>query len=566
MADVEAAPPRPASRRGFFSPLARGQYAALAWVQSRMFVNSFRTRRGAMEFGAHVLVFLIFALIAAGPAFGLGFGAWAAASHGRILGISVLLWVLFLAWQFFAALAPALGGQNPELSHLLRYPVSFSSWIALYLIYGLAAPSTLIGIIWATAIGIGISIARPDLFLWTAFTLALFVIFNLLLARMILAWIERWLAQRRTREIVTAIFLFLALGAQLLNPVYRQDPHKRPFTNIKKTTISRIANDFMEGQKVLPPGLAINSINLAGEHHPFQASEDILWLGFYTLGAGGLLALRLRSESRGENLSEAPRRSSKVRAGTRSRTLLDFSGPIAAVFEKDVRYLMRSGPMLYNLAAPLVMVFVFGGAMRGGQFSSIRIEYALPIGTVWAFLGLTRLICNNLGMEGDGIQFYFLSPTPMRTVILGKNFLHLMLFLLEAILISAVVFYRFGLPAPSVAAATLAWLLFAVPANFAVGNLLSITMPYRVNLSRIRRETGAVGNGLTSMLTQLAILAVGALVLAPCALLGYPWLATPIFLVLAAIAAFVYLRVLASVDGMIQSRMDSLTLAVMKTT
>jgi ABC-2 type transport system permease protein len=560
--DVASVPPAP--RWKFLSTLARGQYSALAWVQFRMFVNSLRTKRGGLELGAQILVFIFFCLIAIGPAFGLGFGAWVAVSHGRVLGISVLLWVLFLAWQFFAALAPALGGQNPELGHLLRYPVSTGSWIVLYLVYGLAAPSSLIGIIWATAIGIGISLARPDLLLWTAFTLALFVFFNLLLARMILAWIERWLAQRRTREIVTAILLFLALAAQVFNPAYHQNYRNRVYSTARKQTVSRIADRAIEAQKFFPPGLAINAIWLSSQHRALPASEDLLWLGFYTLSTGGLLALRLRSESRGENLNEAPRRSSKARA--KLPAVLDFSGPIAAVFEKDLRYLLRSGPMLYNLAAPLVMVFVFGGAMRGGQFSSIRVEYALPIGMVWAFLGLARLICNNLGMEGDGIQFYFLSPTPIRTVVLGKNFLHLMIFLLEAILIAGVVIYRFGLPAPSVAAATLGWLLFATPANFAVGNLLSIKMPYRINMARIRRETGAVGNGLSSMLTQLLVLAVGALVLAPCAYFGRPWLATPIFLVLAAVSLFAYLRILGNVDSMVRSRQDSLTLEIMKTT
>jgi ABC-2 type transport system permease protein len=571
MAGVAPPSPQKSIHGGLFSPLARGQYAALVRVQTRMFVNSLRTKRGSFELGAHILVFLIFSLIACGPAFGLGFGAWVAVTHGRILGISVLLWVLFLAWQFFAALAPALGGQNPELSHLLRYPVSFGSWIVLYLVYGLAAPSTLIGIIWATAIGIGISIARPDLFLWTACTLALFIFFNLLLARMILAWIERWLAQRRTREIVTAIFLFLALAAQVFNPAYRQNPYSRPLSHVQSKTANRVASRFMEAQKVFPPGLVINSINLRAQHRPLQASEDFLWLGVYTFGAGALLALRLRSESRGENLSDAPRRSTTALRKVRRRPALDFSGPlfsgpIAAVFEKDLRYLMRSGPMLYNLAAPLVMVFLFGGMARGGQFSGVRSRYALPIGMVWAFFGLARLICNNLGMEGDGIQFYFLSPTPMRTVVLSKNALHFVLFLLEIALISAVVVFRFGLPSPSMATDTLAWLIFAVPANFAVGNLLSITMPYRINMTRIRRETGALGNGLTSLITQLGLVAVGALVLVPCALMGHSLLAAPVFLALAAISLFVYWRVLGNVNRMVQSRQESLTLEIMKTT
>jgi ABC-2 type transport system permease protein len=564
MAGVAPPSPQKPVHGSLFSPLARGQYAALVRLQIRIFVNSLRTKRGGFELGARIVAFLVFGAVATGPSVGLGFGAYFAAANNHVAGISILLWILFLMWQGFAALAPALAGQNPELTHLLRYPVSFGSWITLYLVYGLAAPSTLIGLFWTTAIGIGIAVARPQQLPWIALTLALFAFFNLLLSRMILAWIERWLAQRRTREIVTAIFLFLGLGLQALNPAFQS--RNGLLHRLSHQKAAHIPSRVWTIQSLFPPGLVTSSL-MPATHAPEPGRpQSLSLLCLYTLGAGGLLALRLRSESRGENFSEAPRVSSAsaVRK-VRRRPVLDFSGPIAAVFEKDLRYLMRSGPMLYNLAAPLVMVVVFGGAFRGGQLSRIRGEYALPVGLAWAFLGLVRLICNNLGMEGDGIQFYFLSPTPMRTVILSKNFFHLALFLLEAGLISTLIVFRFGLPAPSIVAATLAWLLFAIPANFAAGNLLSILMPYRVNLVRIRREPGGLGNGLSSMLTQLAILAVGALVLAPCAFLGHTWLAAPIFLVLAAISLFVYLRVLGNVDRMVQSHQESLTLEIMKT-
>ena len=241
-----------------------------------------------------------------------------------------------------------------------------------------------------------------------------------------------------------------------------------------------------------------------------------------------------------------------------------FSGPVAAVFEKDLRYLLRSGPMLYNLAVPLVMVVVFGGTIKSGGLGSLRMTYALPLAMVWAFLGLTRLISNNLGAEGDGIQFFFLSPTPMRTVILAKNLLHTAIFLVEAIMIATVVFFRFGAPSPSVAAATVAWIAFALPANLAAGNLLSIRMPYRVNLARIRRESGAVGNSLTSMATQFAIIAIGGGTLAATAFIGHLWLATPVLLFLASIGVLIYGRVMAGVDGMLQSRKDSLLLEIAK--
>lgn len=552
-------------RPGFVSRLARQQYAALAWVQSRIFVNSLRTRRGGFELGAKIVAFVIFTLLAVGPAAGLGFGAWAMTSEGHLRAVALLLWVLCLVWQTFSALAPAMAGQNPELSHLLRYPVTFGSWILLYLVYGLAAPSSMIGTLWAVAIGIGISVARPDLAGWTALTLAVFVLFNLLLSRMILAWIERWLAQRRTREIVTGILLFLALAAQALNPAFHQHRGGLPF-GVRQETVERITDNVWKIQKVLPPGLASESIALAMEHRGAREAEPLAWLVLYTLGAAALLAWRLRAESRGENLNEAPRKVSaaKARAQARPGALIDVSGPIAAVFEKDLRTLLRSGPMLYNLAAPLVMAVVFGGAMGGGQFSQFRVEYALPVGMVWAFLGLTRLVCNNLGGEGTGLQFYFLSPTPLRTVVLGKNLLHLTLFGLEAVVITALVVFRFGTPSPSIVAATVAWILFAVPANFTAGNLLSVRMPYRLNLTRIRREPGALGNGLTSVLVQFSLLTVGGAVVLPCQAFGHPWLAPLILLVLAAGSGFFYLRVLAGINDIRQSRIEKLMFELAK--
>ena len=221
--------------------------------------------------------------------------------------------------------------------------------------------------------------------------------------------------------------------------------------------------------------------------------------------------------------------------------------------------------MLYSLAVPLVMVFLFGGGIRSGPFGGFRAAYALPFGMVWAFLGLTRMINNCLGAEGTGINFYYLSPTPLRTVMLGKNAFHLMLFLLEAALITALTLVRFGLPRPSVAAATVAWMLFAIPGNFAAGNLLSILMPYRMNVVRMRQEQGAAGNGLLSMLTQVATLGLGALVLLATSLAGHPWLATPVLLGLAVVSGVVYWQVLNRVDGMMQRRSESLILRLAKT-
>jgi ABC-2 type transport system permease protein len=551
------------SHAGPFSPIARQQYAALIWLQSRIFLNGIRTMRGSFELGARILTGFLFFVIAVGPAFGLGFAAWAGVTNGSPLAVAIPLWVLCGVWQVFSALVPALAGQNPDLAHLLRFPVSFSSWILLFLIYGVCTPSTLIGLFWAIGIGIGVTVARPDLFLSTAVTLALLVFFNILLSRTILAWVERWMAQRRTREIFTGIILILALVAQSFNPAFH-NYGRRVHGQAAHQGAPKIPAAVWTVQAALPPGLATAAL-VQPMRHQGSGTLPLVGLGLYIIAIAGLLVLRLRAESHGENLSEAPRTASPASHKVRRAPFLDFSGPIAAVFEKDLLYLLRSGPMLYALAAPLVMVFLFGGAMRSGSFGHLRAQYALPLALVWAFLGLTRLVTNNLGGDGQGLYLYFLSPTPLRSVILGKNALHLMLFLLEAVLITGLVIFRFGLPAPSVAGATLAWILFAVPANFAIGNLLSILMPYRMNMSRMRKEPGALGNGLLSTLTQVAVLGIAVLVYLPCAAFDHPWLATPILLALAAVSTFAYLRILANVDRLLQSKQESLLLELART-
>ena len=93
-----------------------------------------------------------------------------------------------------------------DIGGLLRFPVGFGAFFLLHLIFGLVDASTMMGALCCLGIWIGITVARPDLCAWAALALALFAAFNILLVRAISAWIDRWLAQRRTREIVGALF------------------------------------------------------------------------------------------------------------------------------------------------------------------------------------------------------------------------------------------------------------------------------------------------------------------------------------------------------------------------
>jgi ABC-2 type transport system permease protein len=175
------------------------------------------------------------------------------------------------------------------------------------------------------------------------------------------------------------------------------------------------------------------------------------------------------------------------------------------------------------------------------------------------------MIFNNLGSEGTGIQMLFLSPTPLRTVLLAKNLLHGALFCVVAFLAAVFATFRLGWPNATLAATTAAWVLFAVPTNLAAGNLLSITMPYRVNLGRLSRQRGSQASALVSMLIQLLVIGCGVGVMELCAFFAQRWMAIPALLVMACISAVMWFRVLAHADALANRNRENLIATLAKT-
>ena len=532
----------------------RDQYRAVAQMRWRMLVNSLRTGRGSFEFGARILTQVFFGTVGLMIGMGLGFAAWQIASHDSLRFLAVLFWPVLIFWQF-VPITVASFQENADLSIFLRFPLTFRSYALFYILFGLFDIGSLVGGIALLGIWIGASIARPGLFLWITLTVALFAAFNILLTRMIFAWIDRWLAQRKTREVLGVVFLFLILAVQLVNPaLYQMNGHHH---ELNRATVMKRLYTAERVQRVLPPGLAASALDRAHQDRPLAAASDLFFLVCYAAAAGAILGIRLHAEYRGESLGEAPAPVAKAARARSERARFEGSGPVAAVIEKEIRYLMRSGVMLYGFLAPLVIVFLFSGShgTRGPGFAG---EYALPIGVAYSFLGLTRFLYNNLGGEGAGIQLYFLSPTPFRKVMFAKNIVHTMIFLVELILVCAIVGFRVGIPGPQILAVTFCWLLFAVPTQLAIGNILSITMAYRMNMTRMSREQGAAGNALLSLLVEVLVFGVGAAVYLPLEFSGHADLAAPVLLLLAAGSILFWLRVLANSGAMAEARKESL--------
>ncbi|KAA6460950.1 hypothetical protein DYQ86_11790 [Acidobacteria bacterium AB60] len=552
-----------ATRGGVFSPLARAQYGALAQMRWSVFRHGMRTTKGAVETVARVVVIVVYSCIALFFAAAFGGSAYMVTAHGQWRVLPVIVWVLFLMWQI-VPVSLASFQQQFDLAGLLRFPVSFGSFYLLHLIFGLVDVSTIMGGFCCVGLLAGITAARPVVFGWAAVSLFGFAVFNVLLVRAIFAWIDRWLAQRRTREILTVVFLGAMLGLNFLNPAFRGKAGGPWVSAHSKETVGRYLNTASAVQRWLPPGLAARGLRRGAEGQPGDAMLCLGLLGIYAVGIGGVLGLRLGAEYRGENLGDAP---SRKRAEKRSTEwLLDGSGPIAAVMEKELRTILRALPLLYGLGAPLIMVFLFSGMYRNRGSSSLS---HLPLGLLlclaYAMVGFTQLLYNNLGTEGAGIQMLFLSPTPIRTVLLAKNLFHAALFALDAILVCFLASLRYGGVERVALAATTAWLLFALPVHLAAGNAFSLAMPYRVNPGRISRQKGSQANALLSLAVQLGVLAAGGGVLAACAYFDRLWLSIPIFVAMAAGAVVVWLRLLPRFEKMAYARRDDLIETLVKT-
>jgi len=560
----------------------RAQLAAVAWLRWRIFVNNFRY--AAKRRTRARLVLLILTRILAWTVIAVGFFAgpivasaavgYIAVAHHDLSLIGTLTWTVFSVSLFISInISPATIGF--DLTQLLRFPIDFPRYLLVRLFFGLFAIPTLIANLALAAAAVGIGVARPALFPWAALVLAVFALHNVFFIRMIFAWVDRWMATRRAREIFGALVLFASLGFQLAltGPRGHRGTHIAAFLHLLAPLHPLL--------KYLPPSLAADAI--AGLAHSTLAPAFASFFGLlaFALTFLAIFSLRLKKEFRGENLSEAARRTprpattsggpsfpaSSERVGSSPHPFADsprltLPPTIAACLQKELIYLKRSGAQLYGLITPLFLVFIFARRNTTLGVSAMLLPYAVS----YVLFGLLANLYNILGADGPGFNLYLLAPIRLRDVILTKNLVNSAVIAFEILLTCVAVSLIEGkIPPPAMLAATLTWATFALLANLTVGNLRSLFAPMRYELGKARRAPVAKGGAFVSLGVLTLTLAAGIPTILLCRHFDNLWLATPIFLALAAAALAAYLLVLNRIDAIALNRRDDLTEALCKT-
>jgi ABC-2 type transport system permease protein len=525
---------------------SRDQLAAIAWMRWRIFVHSFRYKGRKRSAGkwivvilARILVWGVVAGLCVGPIAVCGF-----AGYYRPDRVGALLWAVFGVYLFISInISPATIGF--DLTPLLRFPIDFRRYLLIRLFFGFFAIPTVVANLCLAAAAVGIGVARPGLFVWAALVLGIFALHNVLGVQLVFSGGSRGHRGERFGA-------FLHLLAPL-----------RPV------------------MQYLPPGLAASAIGDRAHLAIASSFASLSGLIVFALAFLAILAMRLKKEFRGENLSEAGKRAPRqvakprgtvsavvqpaeavaIRADSRPGAGFRLPSTIAACLQKELIYLKRSGAQLYGLFTPVILIFILARRNSPLGGSAMLLPYAVS----YVMFGLLANLYNVLGADGPGYNLYLLAPIRLRDVLIAKNLVNSSVIAIEILVaVLAVSLISGGVPPAAMLAATLLWACFALFVNLTVGNLRSLLAPMRFELGKARRAPMAKGGAFISLGVLLGTLGTGIPVVLACRYYGHLWLATPIFLALNAVAVVAYLVVLGRVDGIASSHREELTEALCK--
>ena len=453
---------------------------AILWAQFRSWINYYpRSNRAGSVLGALLAVvwygmwvwfaFLIFRVFA-DPA-------------NDKLGHSVLpagLFFVFLYWQLVPVLLAATG-VSLELKKLQVYPIPHAQLFLIELMLRVTASFEMFVITGGLAAGL---FGNPRLPRWAALGLVPFIVFNLAVSAGTREIFVRLMARKRVREV--AVLLLVSVGAipQLL---------------IVTGAWQRIRDWFQRTPGGWWPWSAAAQI-ASGEPGWTAPLMLAVWTAAGYWFGRSQFEKTLSFDAAESAATRSPALSSRTRPGLWDRAArwpsALFADPLAAVIEKEMRFLARAPRFRLVFAMGFTFGLVIwlpvvlkGGGSRPGFFAN----NFLTMVAAYAIL-LLGDVCfwNVFGFDRSAAQAFWAMPVRFETVLAGKNVAALFFVLLEVTLITAIC-AALRMPvngtriAEAYSVAIVLWLYLA-----GLGNLTSTSAPRALNPAKSMRS-GAPG-------------------------------------------------------------------------
>jgi ABC-2 type transport system permease protein len=554
----------------------REQFFAIARLRWRITANSLRRKGGKGELLASLLIYPLLALLAVLPTLAVGGFAWYFAANNQLGHIYWLCWATFGLCQLLnIQLGQASTTFDP--TQLIRFPMHVRTYTAVRLFFGMLSPANIVGTLMCFAIALGVTIAQPSLFLYAFLALAIFAAANILFTRMVFAWIDRWLATRRAREIFTGITFLFVLGIQYVNfafnPAYNHGHKSRHHLSALLPYLHR-AGPYL---RFLPPELTNRSLLAAAQHQPTTFFAATAGCALYAAVFLAVFTVRMRTEFRGENFSDAanapatkriPKPTSATSAKPSATTAFNaspertFGLPPTSIaqFGKEFLFVRRNQGVLFALIMPMaIAVFL---CIKWSTRSAGA--WVFPAAVAYTLMGLVQLSYNSWGLEGAGSQMYFLAPVRIRDIMLGKNLLNFALAAAEVLAMFGVVLYTGNIPSLSTVVGSVLWASGTILFSTAVGNQRSLASPKKIILSSANRKQTSPLSGLISLGVMMVAISIGAGVFLPAIFFHLNWIVVPVLAAYAFGGFIVYSRILGSIDRFALIHRESLFLELCK--
>jgi hypothetical protein len=514
------------------------QIRLVAGLRWRLLRNSLRKKNNRLDVIGLILAGVLSSIFVIGLCFAFYSGAYFFLSSGRPGLLALLFWGIFVFWQVFPVFVAGFGA-NFDFRSLLRFPLSLSTFYIVGLAYGLADFSAVASICWLISMTLGATVAKPGVLPAMLLIVAIFLLLNVTLERLIGSWLERLLSRRRTREIFVALFVLSMVSINFVNPlVQRYGASLRPMG-------LRLIPYF----SWFPPSLAGRAIAAVVQLQPASFLLASAGLLLYGVVFSIFLWRRFAAQYRGEELNEtlAPARgiARPARASSEAADHLSALSPqVAAVLRKEFRYLTRNGFAFFTLLLPPLLVLLFTSQFAGKHPSvsgrPLSADMFFPGMMAYLILILMAPAYNSFAYEGRGIQTYFMAPLRFREVFLGKNLMLVSVLFVELGLTLAMLAWRVGLPSLPMLVATLAAMVFAIVGQLVIANWSSVNFPRKLDFGQMRGQRQSGMAVLIAFGTQLLLGGISAVILLSGRWMGNPWFPAETFAFLGAAAVAGY--------------------------
>jgi ABC-2 type transport system permease protein len=394
---------------------------AILWAQWRSLLNhypksnktslAFTSGLAAVWYGGWGLLALFAARVFADPA---------NAGLPRTVLPSALLFV-FLYWQVVPILLVSTG-VSLSTRKLQAYPVPSSQLFLIEILLRITTSAEMMIMMAGLAVGL---FANPKLPKWGALAVLTFCAFNLCVSAGARELMVRLFERKRIREI--AVLLLVMLGAL-------------PQFLIATGTERKLQPLFRATALPLWPWSAAARL-ASGTFDPAALAALVIWtLAAYAFGRWQFeRTLRFDADESNATLRDGRRPSSLLDAVPRWPSIL-FSDPLAAIIEKEIRFLSRTPRfrLVFAMGFTFGLVIWLPMAIGRGPGHVFAANY-LTFTCLYALLLLgDTCFWNVFGFDRSAAQVYWAMPVRLATVLAGKNISAIFFVLIETTIVTTI--------------------------------------------------------------------------------------------------------------------------------